>query len=116
MFLQTYGLSGQYGYSNNSYFELFNCFDSRTEADIVINDIKVIGNAQCRKKEYVLQHGSIRLDIIRKLSGKDINFEDAKINLKKSFENKLKIRFMDYTLTDGDCKKIKERSKTLITV
>ncbi len=97
-FLKTYSLKGQFGYSTDSYSKKFDCFDSRTEADIVINDIKVIGSAQCRKKECVLQHGSIKLNIIRQLSGKDINFETAKTNLKKSFENKLKIKFIDYTL------------------
>jgi len=100
-FLQMYDLTGSFGYSKDSYFKVFDCFDSKTEADIVVNDIKVIGSAQCRKKEYVLQHGSIKLDIIRRLSKKNIDFEDAKVNLKKVFQDKLKIEFIDYTLTDN---------------
>ena len=59
------------------------------------------------KKNYVLQHGSIKLDMIRKLSGKNTDFEDAKINLKKMFEGKLKINFLDYTLTDDVKLKVK---------
>lgn len=99
-FLKLYGLKGQFGYSTNEYFKNFDCFDSKTEADIVVNDIKVIGSAQCRKKEYVLQHGSIKLDTIRKLLGKNINSREVKINLKRSFQDKLRIEFVDYNLTD----------------
>jgi len=98
-FLTAYNLKGEFGYSSNSYFKNFDCFNSKTEADIVVNDTKVIGSAQCRKKEYVLQHGSIKLDIVRKLSGKNTDFEQAKVNLKKAFQDKLKIKFIDYTLT-----------------
>jgi len=98
-FLNLYSLKGDFGYSSNNYFKSFDCFDSKTEADIVVNDIKVIGNAQCRRKEFVLQHGSIKLDIIRKLSGKNINFQNAKVELKNAFQSKLKIKFIDYHLT-----------------
>ena len=96
-----YNLKGEFGYSSNNYFKNFDCFNSKTEADIVVNDIKVIGNAQYRKKDYVLQHGSIKLDIISKLSGQNINFEGAKVNLRKVFQDKLKIKFIDYTLTSS---------------
>ena len=98
-FLNLYNLKGEFGYSSNNYFKDFDCFNSKTEADIVVNDIKVIGSAQHRKKDYVLQHGSIKLDVIRKLSKKNTNFEDAKANLKKAFQDKLRIEFVDYTLT-----------------
>ena len=97
-FLNIYNLKGEFGHSSNNYFKNFDCFSSKTEADIVVNDIKVIGSAQYRKKEYVLQHGSIKLDTMHKLSGKNTNFEDAKINLKKAFQDKLKVEFRDYTL------------------
>ena len=109
-FLNIYDLKGEFGYSANNYFKNFDCFSSKTEADIVVNDMKVIGSAQCRKKNYVLQHGSIKLDIMRRLLGKNPDFEQAKINLKKAFEDKLKINFIDYTLTENDCKKIKNGS------
>ena len=99
-FLNLYNLKGEIGYSSNNYFKNFDCFNSKTEADIVVNDIKVIGSAQCRKKEYVLQHGSIKLDTIRKLLGKNINSREVKINLKRSFQDKLRIEFVDYNLTD----------------
>ena len=100
-FLETFSLKGEFGYSSNNYSKDFDCFNSKTEADIVVNDVKVIGSAQYRKKEYVLQHGSIKLDIIRRLSGKNIDFEHAKVNLKKAFQDKLKIDFTDYALANS---------------
>ena len=100
-FLERFDLKGEFGYSSNNYFKKFDCFNSKTEADIVVNDVKVIGSAQYRKKEYVLQHGSIKLDIIRKLSGKNIDFEYAKVNLKNAFQDKLKIEFTNYSLADS---------------
>ena len=114
-FLNLYDLKGEFGYLSDNYFKSFDCFNSKTEADIVVNDIKVIGSAQCRKKNYVLQHGSIKLDIMRKLSGENADFEEAKVNLKKAFQNKLKTQFIDYTLTVNDCEMIKNQSNVLLT-
>jgi len=81
-----------------NYVEDFNCFNSKTSADIVVNDVKVIGSAQCRKKRAFLQHGSIKLDKIRELSGKNITSEMAVSDLKIAFEKSLKINFQDYSL------------------
>ena len=106
-FLHKYFLKGKFGYLDSDYLLDFNCFNSKTSADIVVNDVKVIGSAQCRKKEHVLLHGSIRLDKICSLSGKYVDFEQASRDLKESFKDKLKIDFLDYTLTDSDLKKIK---------
>ena len=99
-FLSFYNLKGEFGHSSNNYFQDFDCFNSKTEADIVVNDIKIIGSAQYRKKNYVLQHGSIKLDIIHKMSGKDTGFKHAKVNLKNAFKDRLKIKFVDYVLTN----------------
>lgn len=109
LFLAQYDLKGVIGYSSNDYFKQFDCFNSKTEADIVVNDTKIIGSAQYRKKEYVLQHGSIKLDMIQKLSGKLTNFEDAGKKLKDSFANRLKIKFVDYTLTENQIKEIEKQ-------
>jgi len=97
-FLAKYNLKGEFGYSDKNYLSDFNCFSSKTSADIVVNDIKVIGSAQCRKKKYVLQHGSIRLDLIRNLSDLKIDFNKAANDLKSSFEDELKIAFNDAPL------------------
>ena len=99
-FLSKYSLTGEFGYSDKNYINDFNCFNSKTSADIVVNDIKVIGSAQSRKKKYVLQHGSIRLDLIRSLSDVELDFNRAAFDLKSSFEDELKIVFNDPSLSE----------------
>lgn len=105
-FLNKYGLSSRFGYQDNNYRKHFDCFNSRTEADIVVGNIKVIGSAQCRRNMNILQHGSIRLDIIRQLSGLNVSFDEVKENLKSSFTEKLNIKFLDYSLSKESCEKI----------
>lgn len=96
IFLKKYNLSADFGYSNRDYFKTFDCFQSKTNADIVVNNVKVIGSAQCKKKDIILQHGSIKLDKIRELSNLNITFDSAIIKLKESFIEKLEIDFLDY--------------------
>ena len=105
-FLNEYNLKGTIGYTNNHYSSEFDCFMSKTQADIVVDNIKVIGSAQCRKKNHILQHGSIKLDSISKLTSKEISFEHAAETLKKVFQNTLTITLIDYTLTKDDYKNI----------
>lgn len=106
-FLVELGLKASYGYSSEkNYFKQFNCFDSETPADIVVNDIKIIGSAQYRKKSYILQHGSIKLDLISKFTGNNIEFSDARKLLKQAFEKQLNIDFLDYCISDIDLRKI----------
>lgn len=100
-FLKSYSLNAQIGYEKQDLKNTFNCFESKTEADIVVNDIKVIGSAQRvkrkstgnDKKQYVLQHGSIRLDKIRELSGKNADFNGAIVCLKTAFIKEFGIMF-----------------------
>lgn len=96
-FLERYGLKARLGYSDKDYFSDFNCFNSKTSADIVVGDVKIIGSAQCRKKKYILQHGSIKLDEIKRLSGKNLDFCQAISDLKACFEEYLQIKFLDYS-------------------
>lgn len=96
-FLQELGLNPVFGDSNN-YLADFNCFNSNTKADILVNNKKIIGSAQRRKKKFILQHGAIRLDIIRSLSLKPLNSSHATWLLKKSFENVMQIDFQDYNI------------------
>ena len=107
-FLEKLGLQGRFGYSKQdlNYFTSFNCFDSKTTADIVVDDIKVIGNAQRRKKKYILQHGSIRLDKIKLLTCKELTFEEAATSLKETFKKKLNVNFIDFFLANDDYRKI----------
>lgn len=103
VFLKKCGLNAVVGYKNEIYTNKFNCFESKTEADIVVNDVKVIGSAQRvkrklvenNKKQYVLQHGSIRLDKIKEFSGRDISYEKSSEFLKSAFMEELKIGFLD---------------------
>lgn len=101
-FVQNYGLEASYGYSSDgSYFKDFNCFTSKTNVDIVANDTKIIGSAQYRRKGFILQHGSIKLDLISEITGKCINFTEASNVLKSAFEVKLDIDFEDYCISDS---------------
>jgi len=43
------------------------CMSISTGADLCYNNKKLIGSAQCRKKGYILQHGSILYDYDKKL-------------------------------------------------
>ena len=113
LFLKKYGLRGDYGYSDKNYLNNFNCFKSRTSADIVVKNIKVIGSAQYRRNNYVLQHGSIKLDIIKNLSGKNISFSQARDDLKDAFQKQLKINFSDYLFSDKDYEGIRIHEKNV---
>ncbi len=100
--LGKYSLKAGFGYSNIDYTKSFNCFESMTEADIVVNNIKVIGSAQRIKRkivdgtrnQYILQHGSIKLDKIRDISGMKITQEMLRNDLKEIFINKYNIELI----------------------
>jgi len=52
-----------YGQAGRGYIHNPNCFGTATGADLVLADgSKLIGSAQLRKGDAVLQHGSIRLN------------------------------------------------------
>ncbi len=56
------GVNLFYGAAGRGYIHNPNCFDSATAADLVTaNGVKLIGSAQFRKDNAILQHGSIRL-------------------------------------------------------
>ena len=100
--LENYGVNASYGYSNDSsYSKDFNCFASKTNVDIVAGDTKIIGSAQYRKKGFILQHGSIKLDLISSMIDKRVDFIEASNALKLAFEVKLGIDFEDYYISDA---------------
>lgn len=99
-FLNDLGLNAGFGYDSKDYKLSFDCFESKTVADIVSHDIKIIGSAQYRTKSAILQHGSIRLDRISSLLNSNISFEHAIEKLKKNFEKKLNISFVDFYLPE----------------
>jgi lipoate---protein ligase len=62
------GLDLQFGRSARNYTHQANCFATATSADLVLpNGTKLIGSAQLRCGEAILQHGSMRLDPDRNL-------------------------------------------------
>ncbi len=57
------GLELNYGQAGRGYIHNPNCFGTATGADLVLaNGSKLIGSAQLRRGEAILQHGSIRLN------------------------------------------------------
>ncbi|MGB2924138.1 MAG: lipoate--protein ligase family protein [Limnothrix sp.] len=57
------GVELNYGDRLRNYTHHDNCFRTHTSADLVTNDgYKLIGSAQLRRKNAILQHGSIRLN------------------------------------------------------
>jgi len=105
-FLNQYGLVGEYGYSDGSYKTKFNCFESKSQSDIVVNYKKVIGSAQCRNKNFIMQHGSIKLDLISELCNKYISYEEAERDIKLAFEQVFGVEFIDFDLSSIVCEKI----------
>jgi lipoate-protein ligase A len=69
------GVELSYGQAGRGYIHNPNCFGTATGADLVLNDgSKLIGSAQLRKGEAILQHGSILLnpdaDLFEQVFGK----------------------------------------------
>lgn len=104
--LEKYGLNADFGYDTKNYMQSYDCFESKTPGDIVVNNEKIIGSAQARKQNYILQHGSIRLDLIRKFTGGNVSYEEVSEALTTSFEENLNITFVPYELTNTDINKI----------
>lgn len=59
---QQLGISLQYGQEGRGYRDVANCFETATGADLVTSQgEKLIGSAQLRRGETLLQHGSMQL-------------------------------------------------------
>ncbi|KAM3106098.1 lipoate--protein ligase family protein [Phormidesmis sp. 146-33] len=57
------GVNLHYGNAGRGYIHNPNCFGTATVADLVLEDgTKLIGSAQLRKDQTILQHGSMRLE------------------------------------------------------
>lgn len=70
------GVELNYGQAGRGYIHNPNCFGTATGADLILADgSKLIGSAQLRKGEAILQHGSILLDphadLFQEVFGKD---------------------------------------------
>ena len=70
------GVELDYGQAGRGYIHNPNCFGTATGADLVLADgSKLIGSAQLRKGDTVLQHGSMRLNPDADLFAKVFNQE-----------------------------------------
>jgi lipoate---protein ligase len=75
-----------YGHAGRGYIHNPNCFGTATSADLVLsNGMKLIGSAQLRNGDHVLQHGSIRLEpdpaLFQQVFGIPLGESDVRINL-----------------------------------
>ncbi len=71
------GLDLHYGEAGRNYIHNPNCFGTATGADLVTSDgCKLIGSAQLRRGDAILQHGSIRLqpnfDLFSQVFGEEL--------------------------------------------
>lgn len=60
--LKHLGVEANLGKSTKQYKDFSDCFMATTQADLQVNDKKMVGSAQLRRQGAVLQHGSILLD------------------------------------------------------
>nr|WP_317109200.1 biotin/lipoate A/B protein ligase family protein [Chroococcidiopsis sp. SAG 2025] len=79
------GIQLHYGTAGRGYIHNPNCFGTATGADLVLKDgTKLIGSAQLRRGDVILQHGSMRLEpdeeLFAQVFGKDV-FAPVKLPL-----------------------------------
>jgi lipoate-protein ligase A len=60
--LEELGVSTALGASNSAYRQVHDCFLATTSADLHYLGTKMVGSAQCRRGQGVLQHGSVLLN------------------------------------------------------
>lgn len=60
--IEQFGITLELGSSKSDYRANYDCFRATTNADLQYANKKMIGSAQLRRKNAVLQHGSILLD------------------------------------------------------
>ena len=81
----------------------FLCFQRRAAGDVVLNNHKVVGSAQRRQKNAILQHGSIlieksdfapELEGIDDLSRASWRFEETAKNIASKSGNRLRMQFI----------------------
>lgn len=81
--LRHLGVEAELGKSNKQYKDFSDCFMATTQADLQVNQRKMVGSAQLRRQGAVLQHGSILLDQPQDLLPQLLN---SKPNLNDSVE------------------------------
>ena len=75
---QTLGVTLHYGQAGRGYIHNPDCFGTATAADLVMSDgAKLIGSAQLRRNQAILQHGSMRLQPDAALFGQVFGSDDC---------------------------------------
>ncbi len=114
------GINLDYGTAGRSYIQNPNCFGTATSADLVTNEgYKLIGSAQLRKDNVILQHGSMRLrpdvelfsqvfgeDLLTTEVFKNLNFETIIDVLIAAARDSFQIEFEIKPLTEDEWKMI----------
>lgn len=59
--LSTLGVKAEIGQGKGPYTNYHDCFQTTTTADLQVGGLKIVGSAQLRRKQAVLQHGSLLL-------------------------------------------------------
>jgi lipoate-protein ligase A len=80
--------------------DAFLCFSRRAATDVLVNEVKICGSAQRRRRGGVLQHGSIllrqsscapQLPGIEDLIGRSVNLEKLRLDLATGITSRLKL-------------------------
>ncbi|MCK4666661.1 lipoate--protein ligase family protein [Candidatus Dependentiae bacterium] len=85
--LRKYGFEVEFkkpDYKNNQYHLKVLCFDSTSTFEITLNNKKVVGSAQVRKKGVFLQHGSIILSLDKEKVARLLKIKNIKLLEKAS--------------------------------
>ncbi|MBD3881134.1 lipoate--protein ligase family protein [Phormidium tenue FACHB-886] len=96
------GVELRYGEAGRGYIHNANCFGTATAADLVLpNGAKLIGSAQLRQGNAILQHGSIRLNPDAKLFQQVFGIELEPIELPSGLGEAAAIQTVIETLTQA---------------
>lgn len=114
------GIDLEYGDRQRNYTRHDNCFRTHTNADLVTNEgYKLIGSAQLRRKQAILQHGSIRLNpdamLYQHIFGeiltspnniKNLEIESLINTLKSSFQKQWQVDLIPKEILEEEWQKI----------
>lgn len=115
------GIELDYGTAGRGYIDNPNCFGTATGADLVtVNGNKLIGSAQLRRGDAILQHGSMRLKPDRELFkkvfgeelldgvaiGEDLTIETIIAFLIDAAKDCFGVKFEEKALSDGEWEEI----------
>lgn len=106
--MATLGVELSVGTASRSYKDFNDCFQATTNADLHYNGKKMIGSAQLRRHNAVLQHGSILLNQSQELMTELLG---AKSSFKESSKNFDEFQSYSGTAEDTDSEKIGGRTR-----